>query len=736
MKSKRSIFTKLLVTYITLSTVSTLLIGSIAYYIASYVYSRQIENDQAVLLKQYAELVETKIINETTSLFMDLLLNKEYEELTDFFHATTDSGKILKYNKELKNKLTKSNELIRDIFLYNFADQLILSAEEGLIVLDSRDSEWWAISQESFEGWGVLMDDNGLHSLRYAHKYPVMSSAPMKGYFVIDVRKEAMMNLLDEITASHGGELLILDNKNKVIPLKQEFSSLEFKEFDFSQNGGGELIALEGKEVYMTYSPALSNEWRLILLTPINDFYASLTFMQKSIIVVTIISVFVGILVSVIFSRYFYFPVKDIVQKLLKNSEKHEGYLGNEYEFIDREIFHLNNTVDDLEGIVKSYYPMIEYNIITGLINKTLNSREAVRNSMLLLNDSGRENNFKVVILKINDLIFEIMDDKNLQFFIIQLINQLKQIGNGGNIASHYKTNEIVAIMYIDDNDIQNKVIENKFKSLPVGAVSIGIGGSYKDIMDFHYSYSQAQEALEYFYFNAGVMVYDYHVFSQLSTPENDDMKELNVEFSQKLKEKDVSGAIAVVKDIEQYVQSFPFHYDYMNLKLLEMVRVFAEYCRTMNIKLAVENLEVHFQQTKNVLDFFELFREMIKNALGSETNTTENKKEKFIQSVCEYIEAHFSEDISISDIAEAFNVSDGYLSRAFKQVKEQSVIEYISEKRIENARALLLERDLPIEQIAQLSGYRTHHYFTKKFKEKFGCTPTQYRDRFGGFYG
>ena len=98
MKSKRSIFTKLLVTYITLSAVSTLLIGSIAYYIASYVYSRQIENDQAVLLEQYAELVETKIINETTNLFMDLLLNKEYEELSDFFHDTTDSEKILKYN--------------------------------------------------------------------------------------------------------------------------------------------------------------------------------------------------------------------------------------------------------------------------------------------------------------------------------------------------------------------------------------------------------------------------------------------------------------------------------------------------------------------------------------------------------------------------------------------------------------------------------------------------------------
>ncbi len=736
MKSKRSIFTKLLVTYIALSTVSTLFIGSIAYSIASFVYSRQIESDQAVLLEQYADLIETKIINEATSLFMDLLLNEEYKELTNFFHDTTDSGKIYWYNKELKNKLLKNDELVRDIFLYNIEDRLILSAKEGLIVLDTRDSEWWAIKQEPFEGWGLFMNEQGVCSLRYSHKYPVLNSAPMKGYFVIDVKKEALIGLLDEITAGHGGELLLLDQKSTVIPLKQESFVLEQENFKFSQNGGGELIEIEDKEVYMTYSPSLSNGWRLALLTPVDDFYSSLKFMQKSIMVVTIICIIVGILVSVKFSRYFYFPVKGIVQKLLRNNEKHNYYQGNEYEFIDREIFHLNNTVDDLEGIVKSYYPMIEYNIITGLINKTLNSREAVRNSMLLLNDSERENDFKVVILRINDLIFEIMDDKNLQFFIIQLINQLKQIGYGGNIVSHYKTNEIVAIMYIDDNDIQNKVIENKFKSLPVGAVSIGIGGSYKDIMDFHYSYSQAQEALEYYYFNAGVMVYDYHAFSRLSTPENDDMKDLNVKFGQRLKEKDMNGALAVVANIEQYVQGFPFHYDYMNLKLLEMVRVLAEYCRNMNIKLAVENLEVHFQKTKDLLDFFELFREMIKNALDSEINSTESKKEKFIQGVCEYLDAHFAEDISISDIAEYFNVSDGYLSRAFKQMKDQSVIEYISEKRIENARSLLLESDLPIEQIAQLSGYRTHHYFTKKFKEKFGCTPTQYRDRFGGFYG
>ena len=59
----------------------------------------------------------------------------------------------------------------------------------------------------------------------------------------------------------------------------------------------------------------------------------------------------------------------------------------------------------------------------------------------------------------------------------------------------------------------------------------------------------------------------------------------------------------------------------------------------------------------------------------------------------------------------------------------DKSILEYITEKRMKEAKRLLTETSYSIEKIANLSGYRTPHYFGQKFKETYGYTPTYYRE-------
>ncbi len=96
---------------------------------------------------------------------------------------------------------------------------------------------------------------------------------------------------------------------------------------------------------------------------------------------------------------------------------------------------------------------------------------------------------------------------------------------------------------------------------------------------------------------------------------------------------------------------------------------------------------------------------------------------------VCEYIEEHIDEDLSLVRLAEIHHFNPSYLSRLFKQEKGVNLSEYIDHCRIKQAKELLKDRDLKVREVALGVGYEAAHSFSRFFKKLTGLTPQQYRD-------
>lgn len=98
--------------------------------------------------------------------------------------------------------------------------------------------------------------------------------------------------------------------------------------------------------------------------------------------------------------------------------------------------------------------------------------------------------------------------------------------------------------------------------------------------------------------------------------------------------------------------------------------------------------------------------------------------------SVQKYIDNHFSETISLADIAVIFHVSKEYLSRLFKKEVGVSVQNYVTDKRIEYSKRLLVRHSsLSISTVCIMSGYRDLQYFYRVFKKRTCSTPIEYRN-------
>ena len=109
--------------------------------------------------------------------------------------------------------------------------------------------------------------------------------------------------------------------------------------------------------------------------------------------------------------------------------------------------------------------------------------------------------------------------------------------------------------------------------------------------------------------------------------------------------------------------------------------------------------------------------------AFGSVTETEINKS--LDSRIISYINRHISEDITLDAICEKFYISKTHLCRIFKKATASTVGEYITVKRLVNARQQILSGTPPTKAKLQC-GFRDYSVFYRAYKKKYGISPSK----------
>ncbi len=104
----------------------------------------------------------------------------------------------------------------------------------------------------------------------------------------------------------------------------------------------------------------------------------------------------------------------------------------------------------------------------------------------------------------------------------------------------------------------------------------------------------------------------------------------------------------------------------------------------------------------------------------------------KRLQRVLDMVEANPQADFSLRELADEACLSPFHFSRAFHNTTGLSPFQYVTERRIEKARAALMSSDRSLSQISADVGFATQASFTRAFKRSAGVTPGQFREAYG----
>lgn len=135
-------------------------------------------------------------------------------------------------------------------------------------------------------------------------------------------------------------------------------------------------------------------------------------------------------------------------------------------------------------------------------------------------------------------------------------------------------------------------------------------------------------------------------------------------------------------------------------------------------------------RHVSDITSLLEEFRHQAEECVQAAQNAlhTGNPSMKLL---LDYIEEHYTEPISLTEMARHFHFNPSYLSSFFAAHHHEGFKEHLNRVRIDKAADLLRQGDIPISEISSRVGYGDHSYFCKVFKKSTGLSPTQYRRQY-----
>ena len=110
------------------------------------------------------------------------------------------------------------------------------------------------------------------------------------------------------------------------------------------------------------------------------------------------------------------------------------------------------------------------------------------------------------------------------------------------------------------------------------------------------------------------------------------------------------------------------------------------------------------------------------------EDRVAQTRRNPLAIKIIEFIHKNFAQKITLDKIGKAMFFSPGYCDNIFRRETGRSIIDYLIEIRITEAKRLIFEGEISLSAVSEAVGFDDYNYFSRVFKKRTGYTPNEYR--------
>jgi len=265
-------------------------------------------------------------------------------------------------------------------------------------------------------------------------------------------------------------------------------------------------------------------------------------------------------------------------------------------------------------------------------------------------------------------------------------------------------------------------------------ALTFGAGMAVGCVEDVWKSYDLAIKCLEYSMFlgNSAVIWYD-----RIERPDSQPNYKLDVNY-------ELLGNLIRLGKKEEFFSYLDGVFESMTSVSL----ISADYVRNFMVRLVIRTFDVFKELPINqtvtaeiadlkyaeLLSFGKIndFRQWFSRICGKmfdEAGRFQKTGASVVRNAISYIESHYTERLTLKQLADAFYINTSYLGQIFKRETGESFTNYINKYRIQKAKELLCTPGFKVYEVADKVGFTDYHYFLKIFKKIAGVNPTDIKN-------
>lgn len=640
----------------------------------------------------------------------------------------------------------KTNDAVSSVLLYaQSCDYVFTSNREFEKSSTFQYNKWITDYKETNENAIYNITDNppGEYNNIVTFVYPLSKFATtMDGAVAVNVSRDYILGSILSKSKDSDGTLLVFDDDRQLI-MSYEGSVTEISDtkkltdaiYGSQDKEGYVYTDFGGKKCIAVFVRTNINKRTFVEIYPAETVLTRPKVLRYTIILTIIALIILGLLVSYLLSAKIYSPIKGLMNRI-KSSDNYIQS-DNEVETISNALDSIIQQNKDITAFLDNNRAYIRNTYIENLLDGVENTSENYEMMGIELYnhhccglisidkynlfsekyDGRQRHHMKMLICDICEKAFDssircyAVVGKNDRVF---LLVSLKDKNNSEDLQ---KLEECLVNCQKKINDLTGfsvTITLGNFAEAPEGikkscqeaaeALKFRIIAGYNSIIPI--SQYKLSENLEYFYpFDE-----EKHLFNQLLLNDGKGVSDALKKFFDAFVHR---NDLAYTNIIYIYNQLLNSAIKFFNDNNFSHSYILQEYSSRIKEDLDNNTLD---EINSHITDLFAGITQM------------NDREEKYVSQVIEYIENHYKEDIDVNTLADELYISYSHLRKIFRENMGTSLTSFINKRRIKEAKILLKETDMTIYDMAINLGYNSDQTFTRFFKKYEGTTPGAYR--------